>query len=280
MHRVIVLTAGDVMDKFNALTAYVCSDEISLIFPFESSVPQEGSSPTTLFGGRIQKIVSLVSGYTSMRFNHHLLHSTMFAQEGWQDKFRQQHRASHRYQAMLRERGEAAAEKMMETQVQGAEKSVFGGVGIFDSRIFPLPSVEEVAMNIIWRSKSDCVRNSKSLLGTMFFKQKKLNGLPADKVVQMLQEQHGVDWNEMPSTYKYGTFIKKEEYVKDGYNPITKETVKTTRRRLRAKSFLIARNKSPLTAEFLYADTWNQLPEDHPFWRTTVGMLDLGEISS
>ena len=58
--------AIDLMKEFSAYTAYTQSDEITLYFPRPQNEKQN-----QIYGGRIQKIVSLMSAYATLRFNYH-----------------------------------------------------------------------------------------------------------------------------------------------------------------------------------------------------------------
>jgi tRNA(His) 5'-end guanylyltransferase len=63
LHSVISSTCEDLIKYFNNATAiYTQSDEITLIFPHG----------VKMFSGRVQKIATIGSSYTSVRFNHHL----------------------------------------------------------------------------------------------------------------------------------------------------------------------------------------------------------------
>ncbi len=69
----MVKTTGDLVLKFNAVTGYTSSDEISLVFlpaQTESTVeqphkkrPKLEAPKTHIYNGRIQKLASVVSGY-------------------------------------------------------------------------------------------------------------------------------------------------------------------------------------------------------------------------
>jgi tRNA(His) guanylyltransferase len=65
-YRVMKLTAQDAIEKFNANSVYLESDELSLLF-----FPDEDGS--AFFRGRVQKIVSVVASYIAARFNFHIL---------------------------------------------------------------------------------------------------------------------------------------------------------------------------------------------------------------
>lgn len=65
LHRVFVLTCADLLQRFaEARTVYTQSDEITVLFP-------EG---VQMFGGRAQKVTTVMASYTTARFNFHLSH--------------------------------------------------------------------------------------------------------------------------------------------------------------------------------------------------------------
>jgi len=69
IHRAMTGTAADLIERFGAVTAYTESDEISLLF-----APHTEEAPSALpFNGRVQKVVSVLAGYASARFNLHML---------------------------------------------------------------------------------------------------------------------------------------------------------------------------------------------------------------
>lgn len=63
MTEAMLQTTFHLVDRFNAQTAFVQSDEISLVF-----APVEDASPP-LYGRRVQKIVSVLASYASAFFN-------------------------------------------------------------------------------------------------------------------------------------------------------------------------------------------------------------------
>lgn len=64
--RAMLLTTRDLMERCAARTAYCQSDEISLLFAPEAS-PQQ-----ILYGGRVQKMVSVLAALAAARFNWHI----------------------------------------------------------------------------------------------------------------------------------------------------------------------------------------------------------------
>lgn len=66
--RAMILTARDLMERCVARTGYVQSDEISLLFAGEPTILQ------IMYGGRVQKIVSVMAAMAAARFNWHIAH--------------------------------------------------------------------------------------------------------------------------------------------------------------------------------------------------------------
>ncbi|PRP79675.1 hypothetical protein PROFUN_12573 [Planoprotostelium fungivorum] len=64
----MIATAGDLVQYFSARSAFVASDEISLVFA--AIVDQKETN--AIFNGRVVKVSTLAAGYCSARFNHHL----------------------------------------------------------------------------------------------------------------------------------------------------------------------------------------------------------------
>lgn len=68
LHQVFVNVCEMLIKEFNAHTVYTHSDEISLLYyPKKTKNKDEWREPP--FGGRIQKLVSIIAGYTTSKFN-------------------------------------------------------------------------------------------------------------------------------------------------------------------------------------------------------------------
>eukprot|EP01084_Bolivina_argentea_P240116 403476_1 len=67
-HNAMILTACDIIKQFDAYTIFVQSDEFIIIYPI-NHYKQKSSF---LFGGKIAKILSIISSFTSMRFIYYL----------------------------------------------------------------------------------------------------------------------------------------------------------------------------------------------------------------
>lgn len=77
------------------------------------------------------------------------------------------------------------------------------GFAMFDSRAFNLP-IYEVTNNLIWR-QDDCVRNSIQSVGQANFTHSKLQNKNCSQIKEMLLEEKGIDWEELPTALKRGT---------------------------------------------------------------------------
>lgn len=149
-------TTIDLMKQFKAITGYTQSDEITLFFDKDNFID---------FDGRIEKMISLISSYCSIRFNFYI------------------------------------KENLKDFDV---------GEAYFDARIIELPTLEDVVNTFIFRMK-DCYRNSKNNFARTYLSHKECNKKTSEELVSMAKEK-GHDYTDSPEYYKYGIFIKKENY--------------------------------------------------------------------
>jgi len=197
IHEAMVATATDLLERFGAVTAYTESDEISLLFP-----PSTAESPSLPFSGRVQKIVSVSAGFASARFNLHMA-SQPFDGEG---------------------------EAPLAARVARSDAH-------FDSRVFSLPDEARLVEYMRWRALLDCRRNSISMLAQAHFPPARLHKLDAQAALRLLKEEKGVDWAREPAFFRFGTYVKKEQFTKEAFNPITRAKVTAVRTRCAARSF-------------------------------------------
>lgn len=184
-NRAMTLTANAVMNHFNARTVFVCSDEITLIFgsvctkeEFENPNVQKS---THIYGGRHNKIESLVSAKCSVLFNKFMLF-------------------------MLEEVN--AKPNVYNDKVK---EKVNRCDAIFDARLVPIPLDNEIEIvnNIIWRSTYDCYRNTVSSYGRHKLGNKRCQNMNCNDMIVMMKNE-GFDFNtQVPTQYKYGTLCKK-----------------------------------------------------------------------
>jgi len=76
MKNAMQATTKDVMTKFNSILGYVQSDEITLVFKpkYNSKEEFEASEDKSehIFGGKRDKLISVMAGYISAKFNYHI----------------------------------------------------------------------------------------------------------------------------------------------------------------------------------------------------------------
>jgi tRNA(His) guanylyltransferase len=192
IHDAMVATCSDLLIHFPSATlAYTQSDEITLAFP----------SGIGAFNERVQKIVSLASAYTSVRFNLHL---------------------------------NAAVQECPEPDVKNAEDVM--GNAYFDGRLFTVPKTGELLNCILWRCRFDAIRNSVSAFARTLFSAKQLHSKNTGQVLEMMENEKGVVYKDaVPSWAMEGTIVKREQYEHEGKNLKTGELEKTWRTRTRAE---------------------------------------------
>ena len=222
IHRAMVGTATDLLERFGAATAYTESDEISLIWP-----PHMPDSPTSVpFNGRVQKLVSVFAGYASARFNAHML------REPFDES--------------------VPAQAILKARVDKCEAH-------FDARVFSLPSAEQLNAYMRWRATLDCRRNSISMLAQAHFHHTELHGVDAMTCIRMLEERKGVRWEETPPFFRFGTYVKKEEYWKPAFNRKLQQQVLARRTRAAPRSFAL---EEAAADEWLLARFWPPRPRE------------------
>ena len=70
-------------------------------------------------------------------------------------------------------------------------------LAMFDSRVFTLPTLDEVANYLRWRQR-DCTRNSISMSAQSMFSANQLHGVSSEGKQELLFSK-GVNWNDYPS---------------------------------------------------------------------------------
>lgn len=176
-------TASDLIAKFNCQTIYVHSDEISLIFAAVTTENDpEASKHEHIYGGRVEKIISLIPSYASVRFCHNLAEAI---------------------NSETNEYVKVSYSKVIEL----LESSNI----MFDGRLFTVPENYEVSNYLLWRSCNDCYRNCISGYAQAYESHKSLNNLTTKNRIKLLIEKHDINMIQVPQYLLYGTYIKKNE---------------------------------------------------------------------
>lgn len=181
--------AVEMCKTFNPAFAYTQSDEITLVFT------DFGENQEAIFKGKVQKICSLTAARATASFNKKL---TILRAQKYQD-------------------------------CTDLSKNLLSGDLIvnveFDSRVFVIPDIKEVANCMVWRQQ-DATRNSISMAADALYSHKELHGKSSDDKQEMMF-QKGVNWNDYATKYKRGAIIKKVEFE----HPIPNSDETTTRKK-------------------------------------------------
>lgn len=81
------------------------------------------------------------------------------------------------------------------------------GPAMFDARAFNVPS-DDIANYFLWRQR-DCERNSIQGLAQAHFSVKQIRGKNGTQLQDMLMEEHGINWNDVPVRQKRGVAFYK-----------------------------------------------------------------------
>ncbi|MGJ0846521.1 tRNA(His) guanylyltransferase Thg1 family protein [Tissierella praeacuta] len=155
--------------------AYTQSDEISLLL-----TDYENIDTCAWFDNNIQKMVSISASIATLAFNKSFRDSILKHSEDLQKKGKYDIYFNKLFRAM------------------------------FDSRVFTLPK-EEVTNYFIWRQQ-DATRNSIQMVGQANFSHKQLHKKSCDDIQEMLFQEKGINWNDLPAPNKRGVCIIKEQY--------------------------------------------------------------------
>ena len=176
LHQVFTNTTMFLMKEFNADTAYTHSDEISLLF-YPQKTRNDGAWKEPLYGGRIQKIISICAGMCTMFFNKELVKIFTPISDQYVGK-------------------ESTYNRMVNSQAY------------FDCRIFQLPNDVEMFSYMYFRSQVDCRRNHISELSRKHYSKTEINGKSNKERIAMLNEK-GIVWDNEPACFRRGSFFKR-----------------------------------------------------------------------
>ena len=78
----------------------------------------------------------------------------------------------------------------------------------FDCRVFSVPNLDELANCFLWRN-ADATKNAVSMAAHHYFSHNELQGKSGAQKQEMLFQQHNINFNDYPASFKRGTFVKK-----------------------------------------------------------------------
>lgn len=80
----------------------------------------------------------------------------------------------------------------------------------FDCRIYQVPTLNDAASQLLWR-ENDATKNSIQMLGQSKFSHNELQNLNDNQIQDKLMMELGVNWNDLLTKYKRGTYVKRIE---------------------------------------------------------------------
>ena len=87
-------------------------------------------------------------------------------------------------------------------QTNAYTEAAFKGA-FFDARCFNIPK-EEVTNCLLWRQQ-DATRNSIHMTGRAYFSHKQIESLNSNDIQNLLFQEKGINWNDLPTTLKRGS---------------------------------------------------------------------------
>ena len=226
MTHAFIRTSADLLQRFNPLTIYYESDEISLTFDGCPIINAAERNPREhMYSGRIQKLVSVFASYTAAKFNKYI------NEEDWSD-IENEH---------VRER-------------------IASHAAYFDSRAFSVPNQFAAMASIYWRHRYDTLKNATLAYALEYYSQNAiLRKSPYELRDLMRTEKNWNMLNEAPKNIIYGTFLKKESYDLESIDRKTQQPVVAKRSRIRIGSFnmnqLLPTNEEKV--KFIMSKYWN-----------------------
>ena len=209
----MINTTTALVEHFGAVTGYVQSDEITLVFPpqfkeleVESLIDNVAGLELNetkvinnqIYGGRTQKIASLIAGYTTLMFNNYLEKSIKDNLADDEEFFSNSFRPTTE-EVEFRKQKTVYLNKI--------------GKAWFDARVFGVPSEDEAFNVIMWRTR-DAEKNSRSMFAQSYCSHNSLLNKNGVEQVEFCKETTGKDWETIEDKFKFGILVKRESYTK------------------------------------------------------------------
>ena len=130
------------------------------------------------------------------------------------DRFGTQSWMGYRIQKMASLAGAMATESFgRHFREEFAGSKFEGRKPLFDARVSSYPR-HEVVNYFLWRQQ-DATRNSIQMLARAHFSHKQCHQKNGSQLQDMLHEEHGINWNDIPTHLKRGTCVYKTEDPED-----------------------------------------------------------------
>lgn len=95
-------------------------------------------------------------------------------------------------------------------------------VAVFDCRIYQTPTLHDACVQLLWR-ENDATKNSISMLAQSLFSHNELQNLNTDEMQNKMLTERDVNWNDIETRLKRGTYIKRSQTSK----PFTAEEIES-----------------------------------------------------
>ncbi len=83
----------------------------------------------------------------------------------------------------------------------------------FDCRVYQTPTLHDACVQLLWR-ENDATKNSISMLAQSMFSHKSLQNLNGNEMQDKMILEEGVNWNNLATKYKRGSYIKRSRVDK------------------------------------------------------------------
>lgn len=81
-------------------------------------------------------------------------------------------------------------------------------VAVFDARIYQTPTLHDATVQLLWR-ENDATKNSIAMLAQSIFSHRELHGLNGNQMQDKMMLEKSINWNDLKSNYKRGTYVKR-----------------------------------------------------------------------
>lgn len=173
---------------------YTQSDEITLIL-----VDYKKLNSSAWFDYEVQKMCSIAASMATMAFNNFFKEGITKENSAFTDEWSDNGDFNPKYK-------DEELNKLWITHKRAFEKGA-----MFDARCFNIPK-EEVTNLIYWR-QLDASRNSIQMVGQANFSHKELQNKSCNQIQDMLMEQKGINWNDLPTYQKRGACCIKNSHI-------------------------------------------------------------------
>lgn len=86
-------------------------------------------------------------------------------------------------------------------------------IAVFDCRIYQVPTLQDACIQLLWR-ENDATRNSISMLAQNLFPHSELQKLNVNQMQDKMMLEKGINWNDLETKLKRGTYIKRIKTLK------------------------------------------------------------------